>query len=143
MKYLITIFIFVASQSYAAAPSSKISNGAPQCKTVAWKKPRDLPLKAFKEILDASPRADVIQMAWGEILNDSNKTVAAPLLNYLAGTENDSIRRGYYKAMNSMITGGLTPEEAVQAWPKRVMSKKSIYTLPQLCDLLQKSHEKK
>ena len=101
--------------------------------------PRDLPINAFKEILDATPRQDVIEMAWGEILNDSNKTVAAPLLQYLAGTEPQNLLRGYYKAMNSMITNGLTPEEAIQAWPKRVIARKPIYTLEQMCDLYKKS----
>ena len=129
MKKLICLFLLISAPALATT----------ECKSSQWTKPRDLPIKGFKEILDATVRQEVIAMAWGEILNDSNKTVAAPLLQYLAGTEPNATLRGYYKAMNSMITNGMTPEESIQAWPKRVMARKPIYNLQQMCDLYRKS----
>jgi hypothetical protein len=139
MKYLFLLLVLVAITSQAATRAKRVSNHSTACQSITWTKPRDLPIKAFKEMLDKTPRREIVQLAWGEILNDSNKTVAAPVLQYLAGTESNDTLRGYYKAMNSMITRGLTPEEAILAWPKRVPARKPIYNLKQLCELYRKS----
>ena len=109
------------------------------CKTAKWTKNRNLPLKTFKQTLDTIPRSEVIQMSWGEILTDSKNSVALPLLHYLSSTEQNSLLRGYYKSMGSMITDGLTPEDGIKEWPRRPAGRKSIYTLNNLCDLYKKS----
>lgn len=133
MKIWICLFILLA-------PAISYSETA--CKTTKWATSRNLPITQIKQKLDTVPRSTIVQMAWWEIVNQSTASMAGPILQYLAGTEQDSLLRGYYKSMHAMITPGLTPEDAIQTWPRRPASRKSIYTLMQLCELYKKSNGK-
>jgi hypothetical protein len=111
--------------------------GTPDCKPDEWKSNPNLPLKNIVHILEHTSRPQIIQLAWGEMLRaDQTRSLALPVLQYLASTEQEKPLRGYYKVLELSITSGLEPRSLLKTWPVRyAQQQKTTLTLPQLCDL--------
>ena len=130
----IPLALFILAQLLVASALA-----TPKCTTTEWAANRNLPLKVFKSTLDKTPRNQIIQMAWGEILRQKPDSVAFPLLQYLANTETNKDLRGYYLTMGMMLNPGVDLSDTVKTWPKRPAHHDSLYSLQELCDLHQKS----
>lgn len=126
------VFALLATLS-EAAPNSL-------CRTKTWTKSPNASLRTIKIALDKMPRADVVQLALGEMLKkDQSKSIALPTLKYLSGTENKKELRGYYKAMAMVMTKGKLLAQAIERWPTRAPASRSRYTLDQLCQMYQQA----
>lgn len=125
--FLIFLVCFVGS----------ISAGAVECKTAAYQFSRDITVQQIKGHFDQIDRDLLVQMAWGEMLNPQRKSMVTPLLHYLAGTEDNADRHGYFRTMLHLVTGDNQPMSRIKIWPKRGEIRKSPFNLQRLCELYQ------
>ena len=93
----------------------------------------------MKKTLDHMKRNDVIQLAWGEMIVSSKKSMAVLLLHYLSGTEQTEKLRGYYKTMGYLMNNKTELKASIKKCPKRPRVQKSPYRLKNLCRLFRKS----
>jgi hypothetical protein len=106
------------------------------CRSRRWTGRATASLGEIKRTLDHLPRADIVQIAWGEMLRaDPKRSMAMPLLQYLAGTEPRPALRGYYRVLGMGVTNGRMPAEALRTWPVRGPSTRSKLGLAELCRL--------
>jgi hypothetical protein len=109
------------------------------CRALTWPVSRDSSLSEMKEDLAKIDRFELVQLAWGELTTEQKKPMFAPILMYLAGTENDADLRGYYKAMGYFALGKTELPEALKEWPKRAPYDGKGFPLSDLCKMYRES----
>lgn len=132
------IFAMASSISSAESIAEKLV-----CQPKRWLFQRDLSIAQIKSILDKTARQDIVRMAWGELrMTEVRNSMAAPLLQYLLGTENRSEVRGYFKFVSQKAFDG-SLEDAISIWPKRTKINGPQMEVKDLCKLYQIALEPK
>ncbi|MCB9085628.1 MAG: hypothetical protein H6624_14880 [Bdellovibrionaceae bacterium] len=106
-----------------------------ECKVAEYKLSRDLTVGQIKSSFSQIDRDLLVQMAWGEMLKPQKKSMVTPLLHYLAGTEDNADRHGYFRTMLHLVTGDNQPMSRIKIWPQRGEIRKSPFNLQRLCEL--------
>lgn len=132
MKTLVfTLALILPHTALAATPT--------WCQGKVWPISRDLSIQELTPQLERMDRWEIVEFAWGELTTAQPKPMFAPLLQYLAGTENNADLRGYYKAMGYFTLGKQELPAAIAKWPKRQPYNGQGFTQEELCDLYVKA----
>lgn len=130
MKHLtLTLALFTSFSAFAIeSTADKIA-----CKSQSWAKRT---LKTFEDVqmvVLKTPRSEVVQMAWGEVVSNPPDSYAIPLLKYLASTESVPARAEYFESIGKKLTKNQSLDELVFQWPKTPALAKTDLKLKTLC----------
>lgn len=109
------------------------------CAASTWPASREASMPELAADFQGADRFELTQFAWGELTHANAKPMFAPILQYLAATENNEELRGYYKAMGYYALGRKELPEALKKWPERAAYDGKGFTLEELCQMYRKS----
>lgn len=109
------------------------------CEALTWPASRDASISELAADFEGVERFELTQYAWGELTQAHAKPMFAPILQYLAATENNDELRGYYKAMGYFALGRKELPAALKKWPERPAFNGRGFSLEKLCEMYRKS----
>lgn len=109
------------------------------CAGPAWPASREASIAELAADFSLADRFELTQYAWGELTSAQAKPMFAPILQYLAATENSDELRGYYKAMGYFALGRKELPEGLKNWPDRTAFDGRGFSLEELCQMYRKS----
>lgn len=113
-------------------PASDSTPRKPECQELRWKGSQEKEL--LQEQLAFVPRANLIQIAWGESLSDPATSVASVILFYLQANETHRPLKAYYQSIADEIGGGKFTLRGLSArYPIRKGNLKVARKLEELC----------
>lgn len=132
MRFIILCLISIFPLAARAAPPA-------WCVGLEWPVSRDSSISDLAGDFENTDRFELNQYAWGELTSAQAKPMFAPILQYLAATENDDELRGYYKAMGYFALGRKELPESLEKWPERAAYNGQGFSLAELCQMYRKS----
>jgi len=114
------------------APLSQNSLAKPACEAQRWAGPveRELMQIHFGE----TPRETLVQIAWGESLQDPNTSVAPLVVFYLSSTESHGPLKDYYQLLGEELGAHkFTLRGMATRYPIRKGNAKTSRSLSELC----------
>lgn len=109
------------------------------CKEQRWLGSQEKELA--QEQFASTPRHDLIQASWGELLTDPNESVAPLVLYYLYATESHKPLRQYFKNLAEEIgQQRFTMRGLVARYPIRKDNQKSKRSLQELCTMYEAAY---
>ena len=151
MKLTITLLFFAifafsagankaqAKKSPAKASGKRLPAGE-SCEIVLWTQKREFALEEAVNLFEPIPRDQLIRMMWAELTIDSQQPLYPIMLLYLTKTENNKLKRGYFKTILAMAND-LSMEDVKRGWPMKVKSQYK-WTVKDLCTLWDKTVSK-
>jgi len=109
------------------------------CVGPEWPVSRESSISELAADFEGIDRFELTQYAWGELTTAQAKPMFAPILQYLAATENNDELRGYYKAMGYFALGRKELPESLKTWPARAAFNGKGFSLEELCQMYRKS----
>ena len=134
---LILTFVLV-STAFSAEVTTKVKTAdkvsSEWCVTKRWSAKSDS-LREMRLAFDNESRENLVQMFWGEALDNKPRPILIGLAQYLAYTEQKSAVTGYYQTIAAAAGSQIPLGDELEKWPKVSKLSKVKSKLNELCQL--------
>ena len=132
LTFILGSIAFSAEVTAKAKPADKVSSE--WCVTKKWITKAGS-LQEMRQSFDNESRENLVQMFWGEALDNKPRPILVGLAQYLAYTEQKSAVSGYYQTIAVAAGSQIPLGDELEKWPKVSKLSKVKSKLNELCQL--------